>query len=753
MANSNFRTLRADYIDGVNVTRSYIKNNSGGQGLTGWILYNDAYLLTSTDTVGDAINIRNVSTGTTVAPYVGQPLYYTGTTPSGGLTLNTVYYVASTPTGAGTTASPWYFQISATRGGSPINLTSTAGDSNSRFLPYQPMGAIGNAVATSNTLAVSTTDPLNDVSNFLYTKAASITLGEGYRYDFTIARSDKYKVLQIDLDYQIASGTYATGDLSIYIIDTSTNTVIQPSAFQIENVGIEYSSSLTFQTSGGTNYRLCIHNSSISSAAYTLKSANYRIGKQVLTVGQLRGPVGSVIYTGSAVAAPGYLAAHGTAVSRTEYAKLFAVIGTTFGVGDGSTTFNLPDLRGIFARGAGSQVIGGQTFTGVLGTKTGDSTARPNTAFTTGTESANHTHNLTAVSTPVWNSAGGNIVLAANNNINTSYASGTQSANHTHTVTGGGDAETAPANIGLNVYICFDAGDTIISSSADTRVVAVRLTSPSAGSFSALTNVSFSSTTIDTHGMVTSADTLTVKVPGTYKIGAALLTGTLTQGATGAFEIYYRINTGGHIRIGWVSGNGAAGVNYFASGSDTVDLVAGDIINFRVSSSATATLNSGHIFVEKIQGPTQIAASEVIAVNVYRSASTQSVPHNTDTTLIMDTKEVDTHNAYNTSTGVFTAPADGLYKASGFTRIELTGGSATYMYCYFQKQGSGVRSQTYTYATSTTTEFSVGASDLVPLKTGETYTFRVAQFSTAAGNTSPTAWQTYFNIHRLGGII
>lgn len=47
----------------------------------------------------------------------------------------------------------------------------------------------------------------------------------------------------------------------------------------------------------------------------------------------------------------GWLKANGAAVSRTTYAALFAAIGTTFGVGDGATTFNLPDLRGEFIRG------------------------------------------------------------------------------------------------------------------------------------------------------------------------------------------------------------------------------------------------------------------------------------------------------------------------------------------------------------------------------------------------------------------
>jgi microcystin-dependent protein len=47
----------------------------------------------------------------------------------------------------------------------------------------------------------------------------------------------------------------------------------------------------------------------------------------------------------------GYLECNGAAISRTTYANLFNVIGTTFGVGDGSSTFNLPDLRGEFVRG------------------------------------------------------------------------------------------------------------------------------------------------------------------------------------------------------------------------------------------------------------------------------------------------------------------------------------------------------------------------------------------------------------------
>ena len=62
-------------------------------------------------------------------------------------------------------------------------------------------------------------------------------------------------------------------------------------------------------------------------------------------------PAGSVVAFAMSTAPTGWLKANGAEVSRTTYAALFAAIGTTFGVGDGSTTFNLPELRGEFVRG------------------------------------------------------------------------------------------------------------------------------------------------------------------------------------------------------------------------------------------------------------------------------------------------------------------------------------------------------------------------------------------------------------------
>ena len=62
-------------------------------------------------------------------------------------------------------------------------------------------------------------------------------------------------------------------------------------------------------------------------------------------------PVGSEVTWTTATVPTGWLEENGAAISRTTYSDLYAVIGTWYGVGDGSSTFNLPDARGHFIRG------------------------------------------------------------------------------------------------------------------------------------------------------------------------------------------------------------------------------------------------------------------------------------------------------------------------------------------------------------------------------------------------------------------
>ena len=70
-------------------------------------------------------------------------------------------------------------------------------------------------------------------------------------------------------------------------------------------------------------------------------------------------PTGAILMYGSTTPPDGYLNCDGNAVSRATYAALFALVGITFGPGNGTTTFDLPDLRGRFPFGDdGVRVVG-----------------------------------------------------------------------------------------------------------------------------------------------------------------------------------------------------------------------------------------------------------------------------------------------------------------------------------------------------------------------------------------------------------
>ena len=83
--------------------------------------------------------------------------------------------------------------------------------------------------------------------------------------------------------------------------------------------------------------------------------ANYEATKYDFSGANLTGiegiPTGTVVPWTAVSIATGFLECDGTAVSRTTYAALFAIVSTTYGVGDGSSTFNLPDLQDNIAMG------------------------------------------------------------------------------------------------------------------------------------------------------------------------------------------------------------------------------------------------------------------------------------------------------------------------------------------------------------------------------------------------------------------
>jgi len=141
-------------------------------------------------------------------------------------------------------------------------------------------------------------------------------------------------------------------------------------------------------------------------------------------------PSGGILAFARSSAPAGWLVADGRAVSRSQYVDLFNAIGTTFGAGNGSSTFNLPDLRGAFVRGwvSNGTIDAGRGFGSVQQPQN-----QQHTHVASGTAVPAHTHGFTTAA------AGGhthtNSVAAAGGHTHT--ASTASAGNHAHSASTG----------------------------------------------------------------------------------------------------------------------------------------------------------------------------------------------------------------------------------------------------------------------------------------------------------------------------
>jgi microcystin-dependent protein len=177
-------------------------------------------------------------------------------------------------------------------------------------------------------------------------------------------------------------------------------------------------------------------------------------------------PVGVVVPFAGSTSPAGWELCYGQAISRTTYAGLFTTIGTTYGSGDGSTTFNLPDLRGRVV--AGEDDMGGTAASrltaagsGITGTTLG-ATGGTETHTLTTAQMPSHTHTQDAHSHAVQRSnsaatsvgADASTLYRAQANTGSGTYFDTQTATATNQNTGGGGAHqnTQPTII-LNYII------------------------------------------------------------------------------------------------------------------------------------------------------------------------------------------------------------------------------------------------------------------------------------------------------------
>ena len=146
-------------------------------------------------------------------------------------------------------------------------------------------------------------------------------------------------------------------------------------------------------------------------------------------------PVGSYEIMAAPVDLPGYLYCDGRTISRADYAALFNIIGTRFGAGDGTTTFQIPDWRGTFMRGwdDGRGLDSGRVF-GAQQDSQNKKHTHPFSATTS--QAGEHSHGFT-IRGHQYSDQGGSRPTLGGANLNLSWSSTTDpSGSHTHSVSG-----------------------------------------------------------------------------------------------------------------------------------------------------------------------------------------------------------------------------------------------------------------------------------------------------------------------------
>jgi microcystin-dependent protein len=154
--------------------------------------------------------------------------------------------------------------------------------------------------------------------------------------------------------------TFADGD---QVTSTSLNNLVDNATFVAGSGGT--TDDATLEVAAGQLKVKIIQTGNIADSAVTTA----KIGDGQVTAVKLAAdaviPAGAIMPFAMNSNPTGWLACNGNDVSRSTYAALFSAISTTYGSGDGSTTFTLPDLRGYFVRGAGTNADG--TASGAFG--------------------------------------------------------------------------------------------------------------------------------------------------------------------------------------------------------------------------------------------------------------------------------------------------------------------------------------------------------------------------------------------------
>lgn len=604
----------------------------------------------------------------------------------------------------------------------------------------------GTSGSANVTWTRSTSTPLRSTGSFLLTKDAANRQGQGASSDFTIAEADKAKVLNIEFEYILSSGTFVAGtsstdsDVTVWIYDVTNSTLTQPSSYKLlsNSTTISDRFSATFQTaSNSTSYRLIFHVGSTSASAYVLKiddikigPSNYIFGTPITDWSTDWTPTGSlttnVTYTGK-------WRQVGDSLEAETYIS-FSGANT-----QGNVTVNLPpgltaDTLKVTTSGADRDIVGS---TLVRDEGTDSLTGQ---AWLASSTTVQATVDLTS------GTYAGRRVVNTNTGVPIVFSN------------------TDAIFVKYSVPILGWSSSVQMSDSADTRVVAARYTTNAGQSISnaTITIVDFEDKTFDTHGAVTTGASwkFTASSTGYFKIHAAvLLSSTTTWGDTESGDLYLYKN-GVLYSIMDRKDNYTSGSSVFMQlgGSDIAYLNAGDYVDIRLYQNSGAALalytdsNYNFVTIERISGPSAIAASESVNAR-YTTTAGQSVPNASLTIIDFGTKDFDSHGAVTTGASwKYTAVISGKYRVTSNLTTTSTGNFSAdeYIEARVYKNGSIHSAKIHSDFNGSTSNKSVQISTLVNLLAGDYIDVRGYQTSGSSMPLETAAGYNWIDIERVG---
>lgn len=594
----------------------------------------------------------------------------------------------------------------------------------------------GTGAGATLTVTRNTSSPIRGIGDLLLTKDAASRRGEGCSIDFEIDDADFASVIEISFDYK-TSANYADDDIGIFIYDTDASSLIYvtPQNLKATAQGGHFKGYFQSHVSNDS-YRLIFHIASTNANAYTVNVDNVRVGPAIRNFGSVITDWKTWTPTGSWTAnSPVYTGLWRRIGDVAEYQVKIVLSGAP---DNAALTINLPHtidtnkmlmiaVNGILGQAllldSGTMAYYGRVI-----------------------------YNSTTTVRVYAENAGGSYV--AGNDLSTSV---------THTW-----ANTDILDLKFSVPILGWSSSCQMSDDADTRVVAAKYETANSDS---ITNnseerVCYDTKIFDTHNAVSFTNfagqdwKFTAPISGYYKITANhSLNASAGWSGTEFYSLrIYKNNVQTVERFYYPT---TANVENTISISDLVSLNKNDYIDvraFQLSGGDINQLNSSlrnFVLIERISGPSAICPNESICIN-YTSNNAQSIANDSTQIVKYEDKVYDTHGAYDTSTGIFTAPASGKYHIDAGAHLDgATGwelGEEYYIFIY--KNGSANKVIRKMIETSDASAASLGKPMLisgdVELNKGETADIRVYQNSDGAIVLVNNGVYNWISIHRIG---